>query len=150
MFGLTISFPKTKTQVFNDNQLAEMSSLFSIGDNVIENVSEFTYLGQVFSNKDVGSYTELCISKAFRKFNEMRNVFKDHKIKMGTRMKMLEACVRSRLTYGTQTLYVGEAHMKKLNSCWIEMQRHLVKEGWARRSTPGGNRRRGIQLKIQK
>ncbi len=33
----------------------------------------------------------------------MKNVLKDHKTNMGTRMKLLEACVRSRLTCGTQT-----------------------------------------------
>ncbi len=40
-FGLTISFKKTKTQVFNDIELAKKESLFSIGDNVVENVKEF-------------------------------------------------------------------------------------------------------------
>ena len=46
-FGLSIttSFPKTKTQVFSNDELANLTSLFSIGENVAENVSEFTYLG---------------------------------------------------------------------------------------------------------
>ena len=51
-FGLNISFLKTKTQVFNNEELSNLTSLFPIGDNVIENVSEFTYLGQTFSNKE--------------------------------------------------------------------------------------------------
>ena len=126
-FGLTISFSKTKTQVFNNKELADLPFLFSVGENVIENVSEFTYLGQLFSNKDPGSYTELCISKAVGKFYEMKNVFKDHRIDMGTRRKLLETCVRSRLTYGTQAKYVSEAHLKKLESSWMEFLRHLVK-----------------------
>ena len=135
-FGLTISFSKTKTQVFNNNELADLPFLFSVGENVIENVSEFTYLGQLFSNKDPGSYTELCISKAVGKFYEMKNVFKDHRINMGTRL--LETCVRSRLTYGTQAMYVSEAHLKKMESSWMEFLRHLVKGGWARKPTPEG------------
>ena len=84
-FGLIISFSKTKTQVFNNKELAELPSLFSVGENVIENESEFTYPGQLFSNKDPGSFTDLCISKAVGKFYEMKNVFKDHNINMGSR-----------------------------------------------------------------
>mgnify|MGYP000594662591 CR=1 FL=1 len=64
-------------------------------------------------------------------------------------MKMLEACVRSRLTYGTQTIYIGEAHMKKLKSSWIEMLRHLVKGGWARLSTPEGSEEEMFSLKYR-
>ena len=58
-FGLTISFPKTKA----------LASLFSIGENAMENVSEFTHLGQTFSNKDQGSCTDLRVSKAIGIFN---------------------------------------------------------------------------------
>ena len=44
-FGLNISFLNAKTQVFNNEELADMQSLFAINGEVIENVSEFTYLG---------------------------------------------------------------------------------------------------------
>ena len=63
-FGLNISFLKTKTQVFNNKELATMPSLFAINGEVIEDVSVFTYLGQVFSNKDQENFTELRVSKA--------------------------------------------------------------------------------------
>ena len=36
-FGLNISFQKTKTQVFNNEELANMPSLFAINGEVIEN-----------------------------------------------------------------------------------------------------------------
>ena len=55
-FGLTISFPKTKTQVFNNDELANLNSLFSSGDNEVENVSESIYLGQTFRNKTQGIF----------------------------------------------------------------------------------------------
>ena len=51
-FGLTISFEKTKTQVFNDEDLAEKSTPFNIGEQVIENVRKFTYLGQVITTEE--------------------------------------------------------------------------------------------------
>ena len=56
----------------------------------------------------------------------------------GTIRKLLETCVRSRLTYGTQAKYVSEAHLKKLESSWMEFLRHLVKGGLARKLTPEG------------
>ena len=59
--------------------------MFSIGENVVENVSEFTYLGQTFSNKEQGSRTDLRVSKAIGKFNEMRQVLTDKKVNMTTR-----------------------------------------------------------------
>ena len=56
-FGLTISFPKTKTQVFNNDELANLNSLsVSSGDNEVENVSESIYLGQTFRNKTQGIF----------------------------------------------------------------------------------------------
>ena len=135
-FGLTISFLKTKTQVFNNEELANMPSLFKINGEVIENVSEFTYLGQVFSNIDRDKFTELRVSKAVGKFNEMRQVLTDNKVRMVTRIKLMEACVRSRLTYGTQAWYINEECMRKLESCWMELLRQMVKGGWSRLPTP--------------
>ena len=80
-FGLNISLQKTKTQVFNNEELANMPALFAISGEVVENVSESTYLGQVFSNKDQENFTELRVSKAIGKFNEMRQVLTDNKVK---------------------------------------------------------------------
>ena len=56
-FGLNISFLKTKTQVFNDPELASKETLFNIGDEVIKNVQEFVYLGQLITTKGDGCYT---------------------------------------------------------------------------------------------
>ena len=90
-FGLTISFKKTKTQVFNDPELSLLPSLMSIDNQVVENVQEFTYLGQVLTTKDDGCFTEWRISRANAKFNELRNVLTDTDVHMRTRRKLLEA-----------------------------------------------------------
>ena len=45
-FGLTISFGKTETMLFNfDEETTAKTSLFSINDEKIKNVRKFTYLG---------------------------------------------------------------------------------------------------------
>ena len=76
-FGLTISHKKTKTQVFNNAELAKEASLFDIQGNEIENVQTFTYLGHVISSNEVNCFTEKRIVSATNKFNEMRNVLTD-------------------------------------------------------------------------
>ena len=100
----------SKTEVFNNEEFANMPSLFTINGEVIENVSEFTYLGQGFSNKDQENITELRVSKAVAKFNEgtYRQQSTDNKVRMATR---------------TQVWYIKEDCLRKLESCWMEMLR---------------------------
>ena len=78
-----------------------MKTLFSIGDEVVENVRTFEYLGHMMTNLKDSCFTELRISRAVGKLNELRNVLADKNINMRTRKKLMEACVRSRLIYGT-------------------------------------------------
>ena len=93
-FGLTISFEKTTTQVFHNEELADLPSLLSVGSNVIENVRTFTYLGQLITTGEKGSVNELRITRANAKFNEMREVLSDTNVNIRTRRKLLESCVR--------------------------------------------------------
>jgi len=62
-YGLTISFKKTKTQVFNQPELANQPTLFSIGSNVIENVQDFVYLGHSVTTEEDGCFTEQRIAR---------------------------------------------------------------------------------------
>ena len=117
-FGLTISFKKTKTQVFNNTLLASESLLFSIGGNIIENIRSFVYLGQSTSNEEKGCFTEHRIARATAKFNEFQKVLTDSRVTMYTGRKILYASVRSRLTFGTQACLPKEHQMKKLEACW--------------------------------
>ena len=133
-FGLTISFGKTKTQVFNcEKKVVEDDTLFSIDGEVVENVRTFTYLGHMITNEDDSCFTELRTSRAIGKFYELKSVLSDKQINMGTRRKLIEACVRSRLVYGTQACFPLEKEMKKLESCWTQNLRYMVKGGWARK-----------------
>jgi retron-type reverse transcriptase len=137
-FGLTISFKKTKTQVFNNEELAKKETLFSVEGNVIQNVKEFVYLGKVISNDRKVISTEQQTARATAKFNELRSVLMDHNVNMGTRKKLLEACVRSRLTYGVQAWLPKEEVLRKLEVCWFQCLRNMVKGGWRRRNREEG------------
>ena len=131
-FGLSVSFGKTKTQVFNDEELSQEPSLFSIDECEIENVQEFTYLGHVITNCNDVSFTEHRVARATAKFNEMRNVLCDTDVNLKTRRKILEACVRLRLIYGTSAWDPNEREIKKLETCWNECLHYIVKGGWRR------------------
>ena len=40
-----------------------------------------------------------------------------------------------RLTYGTQAWFPNEQHMRKLEICWFQCLRNMVKGGWKRIET---------------
>ena len=134
-FGLTVSFKKTKTQVFNNEELANIPSLFSVDGHKIENVKEFTYLGHVLSNSDEVNFTEHRVARATAKFQELKNVLCDTDVNLKSRRKILEACVRSRLLYGTAAWAPKERETQKLETCWFECLRTMVKGGWTRQDS---------------
>ena len=57
--GLSVSFSKTKTQVFNNEEIADAASLFNVGEECIENVRLFVYLGQMVTTAENQTFTEL-------------------------------------------------------------------------------------------
>ena len=65
----------------------------------------------------------------------MRNVLCDTDVNLKTRRKILEACVRSRLIYGTSAWDPNEREIKKLETCWNECLRSMVKGGWKRQES---------------
>ena len=84
-YGLNVSFKKTKTQAFHDEELAAKPSLIKINGNDIENVREFTYLGHVFSNEDPATSIDYRISRANAKFQQLKEVLCDPKVNKKTR-----------------------------------------------------------------
>ena len=59
----------------------------------------------------------------------MRNVLTNPNVYMRTKRKILEACVRSRLTYVTQAILLNEKELKKLKACWYRLLRNMMKGG---------------------
>ena len=116
-FGLTIAIDKTKTISFNvpeDTML--MSSIISLRDEPIENVRQFKYLGHVLSNETSRSpaFINHQIASAYSKWNEIKSVLLDKRIFLSTRIKFLEACVRSRLLYSVQAWQLNAREMQKI------------------------------------
>ena len=53
-------------------------------------------------------------------------------ILLHTRMKLLDALVRSRLTYACQSWTVTQTQMQRLTSCYCSMIRKMIKGGYRR------------------
>ena len=138
-YGLNVSFKKTKTQAFHDEELAAKPSLIKINGNDIENVREFTYLGHVFSNEDPATSIDYRISRANAKFQQLKEVLCDPKVNKKTRWKLMESCVAPRLLYGLQACFPSEQQMKKIEACWHQLLRSMVRGGWKRVSNDPEN-----------
>ena len=86
-FGLTISFKKTKKVMqFNTNT---SETKIKVGDIILENVSEFCYLGHTIFN-DGNNSTDLRIAKATAKFYELGDVLQDQEVHLSIRKKCLK------------------------------------------------------------
>ena len=144
-FGLIISHSKTKTMSFNvPNSATIPNSLVKLNDKPIENVTKFPYLGHALSNEE-NNHTALItqrISSAYQKFNELKQVLTDRRIRLKTRVKFLTACVRTRLTFSVQACLLKAAEINKLETVWMNFLRKLVRKGFDRVHVPESRRRR--------
>ena len=92
-------------------------SLISIGAIALKNVRTFKYLGHMVVNndEDPSYFLTYRISSAFQKWTELKHLLTDRIIFMCTLIKILEACVRSRLLYSAQSWELSASEIKKKN-----------------------------------
>ena len=112
-FGLTVSTQKTKMMVTgNDIKDEEMAPIL-VGNDLIECVESFTYLGSVvIPNARIDAEVDRRIACASRAFGALRQaVFKDKNLTITTKRRVYQACVLSVLLYGSE--------------CWVPLRRHL-------------------------
>ena len=140
-FGLNINIQKTKTMIFNFKYV-EMNydftypkSIVTLEDQPIENVKQFRYLGDEvrFNEPSTGdTEVDLRINIALAKFYEIIKKLTNYKIRLSTRVLILNSLVRSRLTYSCQTWNLTQSQMQRINSTYITMLRKLVRNGCKR------------------
>ena len=143
-FGLTISTLKTKTMCFNvPTNMMDSESLVCLGNEAIDNVKQFTYLGHTLSNEETeqSAFLSHRIASAYSKWNDLKRVLTDSRIFIRTRVKFLNACVRSRLTYSVQSGFLNALETQKLESIWMNFLRKLIRNGFQRENVPSTRRR---------
>ena len=138
-FGLKISTGKTETMAFNvPEEVKSKQSLISIGGVPLKDVRTFKYLGHMITNNDddPSHYLTFRISSAFQKWNELKHVLTDRRINMSTRVKILEACVSSRLLYSAQSWELSASELRKLETIWHGFLRKVINNGFERKNVP--------------
>lgn len=137
-FGLTMSYKKTETMAFNvDEEIKEQDSLITINGIELKNVRQFRYLGHLITNNNnTSEFLYSRISSAFEKWNELKQVLTDREIHLNTRMKILVACVRSRLLYSVQAWELTKTQIQKLETIWNNFLRKMITGGYARKNAP--------------
>lgn len=136
-FGLKINVSKTKSMIFNfDGIEAEYpESVCNLDGGRIDNVKKFIYLGaSIWYNDPLTGDGELNqrIESAECKYYEHAKKFLNYRINLATRVKILNALVRSRLTYGCQTWTLNTVQMNKLNSFYCGLLRRMIRGGFKR------------------
>ena len=129
--------PKTKSMILNyDEPLEYPTSIAKIDGSIIENVQVFQYLGCKikFDEPSTGNAEiELRIDAGESKFYELGKNLMNYKIKLHTRVRMLNSLVRSRLTYACQSWSITRIQLNRLSSTYCAMLRKMVKGGYRRK-----------------
>ena len=125
--------------VFNCPELLEVASLYEVAGYSIQNVSEFKYLGHLFHREDSSAFVIARVSSAVAQFQRFRYIFQDRNIQNRSKIRFLEAYVRSRLTYSVAAVVPTEAQLGQLCSCWYGCIRRMTRGGFARKSVEGGD-----------
>ena len=96
-------------------------SIISIGNTALKNVRAFKYLRHMIINTDdnQSNFLNFRISSTYQKWNKLKHVLTDRRIKMTTRTIILEACVSSRLLYSAQAWELYACELRKIESIWI-------------------------------
>ena len=87
---------------------------------------------------DSSAFAIARVSSAVAQFQRFRYIFGDRNIKDRSKIRFLEAYVRSRLTYGVAAVVPTEAQIGQLCSCWYECLRKMTRGGFARKSVSDG------------
>ena len=125
-YKLKINISKTKTMVFN-YQRSETTYPSSI--------VKFKYLGCTLKyNEPSTGDTELGlrIDSATCKFYEISKNLMNHRIMLETRVKVMNALVRSRITYSCEAWVLTQRQERRINASYMAMLRKMVRGGYRR------------------
>lgn len=137
-FSLKLNTTKTKTMILSYNgELGPEypTSVVKLAGKDIENVTQFRYLGSEIRFDEPGTGNaeiDFRIDTAQCKFYEHSKKFFNKHIAIKTRTKLLNALVRSRLTYACQTWSLNLQTQQRVNSAYMGMLRKMVRQGYKR------------------
>ena len=137
-YQLEINTSKTNTMILNNQYTNEAypETIVKIENIPIKNVTTFKYLGcNIKYDEPSTGDSELAmrIDSAQCKFFELGKNLMNFKIMLVTRTKILNALVRTRLTYSCQTWNLTKKQIVQINAIYMSMLRKMVKGGYRRK-----------------
>ena len=125
--GLNINTGKTKTMKVNNKIEREVT----IGNDVVEEVSEFVYLGsKITADGDSTSDVESRIAKARAAFASLRNIWKSSAISIKTKIRIFKSNIIGVLLYGAESWKVTKVIVHRLDVFQTKCLRRILKVFW--------------------
>ena len=119
---------KTKTTVFGNQTIDQHIELDGVA---VENVEEFEYLGSVVTwDNDCSNDIQRRIQKASGAITGLNTVWKRKGISIETKLRVLNVCVTSVLTYAAGTWTVRKKDEDKLKVFQMKCFRRILNIRW--------------------
>ena len=107
-----------------------------MGDNTIENVSEFVYLGSLLTAyNDCSKEINRRIAKATGIMAEFKNVWKSKSISVKTKLDIIRTCVLSVLLYACETWTLRKRDKDRLLAFEMRCYRRILNIRWQQKIT---------------
>lgn len=131
--GLRINVGKTKTMVFGQE---DIESEITLGNNKIDNVKEFIYLGSLLTwdndcTKDIRART----AKAKGVMAGFNNIWKSKQISYKTKISILRTCVFSIALYASETWTLKKTDRDKILAFEMYCYRRILQLSWTQKVT---------------
>ena len=125
--GLHIHPDKTKILKIN----ASSTEAVKLGDNNLEEVKSFTYLGSVI-NQQGGTDADVKtrIGKARASYKALKNIWRSHFISSRTKIRLFNSNIKSVLLYGAETWRTTKTTIKKVQTFINSCLRGILKIHW--------------------
>ena len=131
-FGMHINKEKTKVMVMGKTDRA---CIHIEGEN-LECVDQFVYLGSLISrDNDCSKEIRRRIGIAGSALASLRKTWKSKNIDIKTKMRILDACVMSTLTYACESWTLKAEDRRKLNAFEMNCYRRLMGISWREKVT---------------
>ena len=132
LYGLQINTNKTEVLYQPSPGEAYVAPTIEVNNNVLKDVSSFTYLGSTLTNNN-SSDAEVVrrIQAASAAFGKLKsNVFKKYRLRINTKIKLYKAIVIPTLTYALESCTLYRRHFKRLTDVQLRHARELLNIKW--------------------
>lgn len=134
-YGLSMNSSKTKTMVIS-KKVEKPTINISIDGNKIEQVGQFTYLGQILDeNADHEKEIKRRIGISKSAFNNMKSIFQSRKINMKLKLRLLKCYIWSVLLHGVETWTISKKMEKRLEAYEMWLYRRIGRVSWTEKKT---------------